>query len=76
MVSGAIADSAPTPERNVTILNETPALTDRLITQGRALVHAIEALGTIERLDAETDALAYELHGLAEEEIAIVEGHS
>jgi hypothetical protein len=30
----------------------------------------------IERLDAQIDALVYELYGLTEEEIAIVEGHS
>jgi len=53
-----------------------PALTDRIIAQGRALVHAIEALGTIERLDAEIDALVYELYGLTGEEIAVVEGRS
>ena len=53
-----------------------PALTDHLIAQGRALVHAIEALGTAERLDAEIDALVYELYGLTEEEIAMVEGRS
>jgi len=32
----------------VIVLNENPDLTDRLISQGRALVRAIEALGTIE----------------------------
>jgi len=53
-----------------------PAPTDRIIAQGHALVRAIEALGTIERLDAQIDALVYELYGLTEEEIAIVEGRS
>jgi len=52
------------------------ALTDRITAQGRALVGAIDALGTIERLDAEIDALVYELYGLTEEEIAVVEGRS
>ena len=51
-------------------------LTDCIISQGRALVRAIEALDTIERLDAEIDALVYELYGLTEEEIAVVEGRS
>jgi hypothetical protein len=50
-----------------------PHATDHLIAQGRALVRAIEALGTIERLDAEIDALVY---GLTEEEIATVEERS
>jgi hypothetical protein len=49
-----------------------PELTDRIILQGRA----IEALGTIERLGAEIDALVYKLYGLTEEEIAVVEGRS
>jgi hypothetical protein len=53
-----------------------PEPTDHLITQGRALVRAIEALGTIERLDAEIDTLVYELYGLTEEEMAVVEGRS
>jgi len=54
----------------------TPSGTDHLISQGRAHVRAIEALGTIERLHPEIDALVYELYGLTEGEIAIVEGHS
>jgi len=52
------------------------ALTDHLISQGRALIRTIESLGTIERLDAEIDALVYDLYGLTEEEIAVVEGRS
>jgi len=45
-------------------------------TQGCTVVRAIEALGTIGRLDAQIDAPVYELHGLTEEEIAVVEEHS
>jgi len=57
-------------------MNEVPDLTDRILRQGHSLVRAIEALGTIGRLDAEIDALVYELYGLTEEEIAVVEGRS
>jgi hypothetical protein len=52
----------------------SPALTDRIISQGRAIVRAIEALGTIERLGTEIDALVHELYGLTDGEIAVVEG--
>ena len=55
---------------------ERSALADRIISQGRALIRAAEVLGTIERLDAEIDALVYELYGLTEDEIAVVEGRS
>jgi len=48
-------------------------LADHTVSQGRALVRAIEGLGTIERLDAEIDTLVYELCGLTEEEIAVAE---
>jgi len=50
-------------------------LSDHIVSQDMALVRPIEALATIERLDAEIDALVYELYGLTEEEIALVEGH-
>ena len=52
------------------------ALIDCIIVQGHALIRAAEVLGTIERLDAEIDALVYELYSLTEEEIAVVEGRS
>jgi len=55
---------------------ERSALAGRIISQGRALIRAAEVLGTIERLDAEIDALVYELYGLTEDEIAVVEERS
>jgi hypothetical protein len=49
MVGGAVAHSAATPELCCRYLQVTiPDSTDRIIAQARALVRAIEALGTIE----------------------------
>ena len=45
--SRSVAGCLSAPEPKVTVLNENPDLTDRIISQGRALVRAIEALGTI-----------------------------
>jgi len=77
MVGGAVAHPAAINEPCCRYLQVTiPDPTDRILAQGRALVRTIEALSTIERLDAEIDALVYELYGLTEEEIAVVEGGS
>jgi len=49
MVAGAVAHPAATPEPYCRYLQVTiPELADRIILQGRALVRAIEALGTIQ----------------------------
>jgi hypothetical protein len=48
MVGGAVAHPAPTTEPCCRYFQVTiPDPTDNLISQGRALVRAIEALGTI-----------------------------
>jgi hypothetical protein len=49
MGGGAVAHPSATPEPCCRYLQVTiPDLTNRIITQGKALVRAIEALGTIE----------------------------
>ena len=49
MVGKGVASPADTPEPCCRYLRMTnPDLTDRIILQGRALVRAIEALGTIQ----------------------------
>jgi len=48
-MNGAIADPAATPEPHRRYPQMTDlAFTDHLISQGRALVRAIEAMGTLE----------------------------
>jgi hypothetical protein len=56
MVARAVARPSATPEPCCRYLQVTiPDPTDRIIAQGRALVRAIEALGTIEPSGASSD---------------------
>ena len=49
---------------------------EKAAAEARLLDSRHDLARQIERLDAQIDALVYELYGLTEEEIAIVEGRS
>jgi len=64
-------------DRMVALVEEMLRLQrEKAAAEARLLDSRHDLARQIERLDAQIDALVYELYGLTEEEIAVVEGHS